>query len=123
MLTWIPLPSGHGFFGPQMLDSGRSRGTRQLREDDASRMTFIHSLGPERCYEGSYLSETLYHVAVFPYVAIAETAEWGHALYYCRHTNDSWQTVFRKTKKEALDAGARRIIHSGDWRSRVRRLL
>ena len=87
------------------------------------RIILLASLNPLKWYRGSLLGEHVYCVAVFPGVAIADSAEFGNALYYYKCENDSWQGVFRLTKRIALGAGARRIIHSGGWEWRVRNLV
>jgi hypothetical protein len=87
------------------------------------RLIFLDGLGPKEWYAGSHLGKRRYYVAVFDRVAVADTPDWGNALYYCAVSGERWKTVFRLSKDEARRAGARRIFHDGDWRGRLKRVL
>ena len=64
------------------------------------------------------MRQRLYYVADYRKLAVAECPEFGNALYYAAAKD--WRAVFRKTKREALLAGAARITHQGDWPGRRR---
>ena len=121
LLEWEVLPSG--WWDIRWFD-GRSEGeTRRPSKDALERIRFINSFDPARWYLGKSLGTRYYYVALFAGVAVAESPVWGNALYYCATRADEWRVVFRKTKREALRAGARRIIHRTHWKARVERLI
>jgi hypothetical protein len=64
-----------------------------------------------------------YWVFVFRGVAIAECASGGNALYYHLSTDEEWRQIFCLTKSEARKRGARRIIHSEQWRTKLHSLI
>ena len=109
-----PAWSGAGPLGKATLDgvSGQS---------DPYRLQVISALGPKRRYEGSHMGHRWYDVFEFPDVTIAECLQLGNALYFTTH--EDWRSVFRVCKKDALERGAERITHSGDWESRVRSII
>lgn len=119
-LTWEVLPPGWW-----RLQSSWSRkaglGHALGRAGAVHRIEFISSFSPQKWYAGSHLGARLYYVAEFEGIAIAECAEFGNALYYVRGPN--WRDVFRLTKRAALQAGARRLIHRGNWRARLTALI
>lgn len=52
--------------------------------------------------------------------AVAENAELGNAVFIVDGTMADWQEVLLdKTKQEAVDLGAKRVVHSGNWTDRV----
>jgi len=121
-LAWTVLPDSH-------MDFGTFAGWRDRRHEPTERtmshferLAFLHKLRPLQCYEGNDLGRTLYHVAVFENVVIADSIDDGNALYYYPAPGGSpvWQTVFRQSKAAARRAGAGRLVHRGDWRSRTR---
>jgi len=118
-LTWQVLPPGHWRHPVVQNETG----SLLNRDDVAWRLQFLDSLSPLQWYRGSHLSLAVYYVAEFPNVAIADTSDYGHALYYCLRGVGDWKRVFQFDKQEAQKAGARRIIHTGDWEERVRRLV
>lgn len=117
-LEWRLLPPGRS---PKMQGAGLSNPTSAGHA--GGRIEFIHSLGPLNWYEGSHLGETVYVVAEFPNVAIADTQDYGNALYYCLRSQGDWKRIFQLDKQEARRAGATRIFHAGGWEERVRRLV
>lgn len=81
----------------------------------------MEALGPKASYQGLYMGRRQYRVFEFDHIAFGECWVWGNALYYTREPD--WQGVFVATKREALRLGAKRIIHRGDWLTRVRALI
>jgi len=52
--------------------------------------------------------------------AVAENAEYGNAVFVVRAEQGDWKEVLLdKTKRQAVDLGAKRVPHQGDWRDRV----
>ena len=117
-IQWEVLPPGWWRTGSKR--AGR-QGEDRRRSIPIDRLEFLDTLKPQAWYRGSHLHNRLYYVADFGKLAIAECPDFGNALY-CAATED-WRTVFRMTKREALSAGARRVTHHGNWRSRIRALL
>ncbi len=118
-LDWEVLPPGEA--GVERLIGGG--GEWVTGRPDPRRLKFLLSLRPAALYRGSSLGQRVYIVAVFPKVAVADTGEYGNALYYYRCSDDEWMRVFRKDKQEARRAGAQRLVHTGEWEERVRRLV
>lgn len=119
-LSWEVLPAGAipRFIGRELRESGDPSKT-----DAVERLDFLDSLSPRSWYVGTHLGERLYYVADFGNVAIAECTDFGNALYFVLSQRGDWRTILRATKREARAAGAARIVHSGDWRSHVRRIV
>lgn len=92
------------------------------RRFEPQRIRLLDALQPNEWYSGSHLGEMVYLVAVFDTVAVADSPDWGNALYYYPVNQGGWRNVFRLEKQRALAAGARRIIHTEGWEERVRRL-
>jgi hypothetical protein len=120
-LSWEVLPAG---WWAQRTIRLLSRGRRKNlnHRERTERIALLDGLKPSAWYRGSLLGEDLYFAAVFNGVAIADAEEFGNALYYYKCDNESWQGIFRLTKRAALGAGARRI-HSEGWERRVRNLV
>jgi hypothetical protein len=120
-LDWEVLPAGwwnrrHA----SQLDDG---GIGLVTDWDEDRLRFLDSLSPRMRYSGSHLGQRLYFVAVFDKLVVADTGEFGNALYTLVCADDRWKSVFKRTKAEALRLGARRIVHRGNWQGRVLTLM
>jgi hypothetical protein len=92
------------------------------RDADLERLRFIEALGPNAWFEGKDVGVRRYLVAQFGAGVVADCPDVGNALYYYRGDGD-WKDVFRSTKLDALRLGAKRIIHRGDWKGRLKRAL
>lgn len=90
---------------------------------DLERLEFLERLQPTDWYHSPHTLKQKYVIATFPTVAVAECPEEGNALYYIRKKDGDWRAIFQLSKLEARKLGAKRIIHEGDWRSRVRAVL
>ena len=90
---------------------------------EPERLRYMLSLSPKVWYEGTSLGRRYYVVALFEGVAVADAAESGNALYYHMCRGSEWQDVFCLSKREARQAGASRLIHRGDWRAGLRRIV
>ena len=95
----------------------------QTRGEQPRRLLLLDSLNPKRWYRGSSLGTRVYFVAVFEGIAIADAVDFGNALFYYTGTDNEWMKVFRRDKREARVLGAKRLVHTGDWEERVRRLV
>jgi hypothetical protein len=120
-LTWSVLPPGQRIVDHVARQS--SARAWEGRSWDHERLALLDSLKPTAWYRGAHLGHTIYFVAVFDRVAIADTPEWGNALYYCPTDCGRWQDVFRLDKQAAVAAGARRLIHATGFEPHVRRLV
>lgn len=85
------------------------------------RLRFLRSLQPLNWFEGRRLGERVYFVLVFDQIVLADSPQHGNALYYYQGSN--WRLVFSLSKQDARREGARRLVHTGDWESRARRLV
>lgn len=122
-LDWEILPPG--FWRNADLPDWPHPGTAEQARERLERLDFLANLGPEAFYRGRTMESRNYVVAEFPGVALAECAWEGNALYYVLTETHDWREVFCLTKREALEAGARRVFHRADglWREKVRDLV
>jgi hypothetical protein len=127
MLTWSVLPPGQRIVDylarQKSVRTGHDTSRDREHPECVERFGLLDSLRPLAWYRGAHLGHTVYFVAIFDGVAIADTPEWGNALYYYAADRGRWQNVFRLQKHAAVAAGARRIIHTDGWEARVRRLV
>lgn len=122
-LEWEVLPPGwfdrySAGFGAPRTGPFESQPDVQLWE----RIEAVMSLGPNVCYNILKLSSRLYYVALFESVAVADSPDYGNALYWLPLDGDNWKTVLHQPKFAALRSGARRIVHHGDWKDRLRKI-
>jgi hypothetical protein len=119
-LDWEVLPEGwwedRAFVEQLSIGSGR-----RLTRVELERLHKLASLGPLATYQGKHMGKRRYTVFEFGRVTLAECYLSGNALYY--YLGADWKTVFALTKREALTAGARRLVHRGDWLARVREVI
>lgn len=119
-LDWEVLPEGW-WLNEDFIERLKVSRGRFASSGDVDRLLKIASLKPAATYEGLHLGRRQYFVFEFEHLTVAECWLNGNALYYC-HDAD-WRVVFCLTKREALDAGARRLVHRGDWFDRVRSIV
>lgn len=124
-LNWEVLPPGYWrdpAVAQQLRASCGSDAEWRLRFD---RLEFLDSLGPLRLYRGRLGERRNYEVFEFTHHAVAESEEFGNALYLVDKRQLDWQQVLALTKRQALQSGARRLIHDdqGRWRSRLAGVL
>jgi hypothetical protein len=122
-VPWIILPSGgHPF--PTLVEYFKSVAQEHHKEFDEDRLERIKSLNPTAIYKGINEFDG-YAVFFFNEYdgAILECPFVGNAIYLLK---GEWETLSRLTKRELLEEHPRevvRIIHSGDWFSRLKELL
>jgi hypothetical protein len=87
------------------------------------RIEFLSEMGAAKWYAGRHLASPRYYVADFGTLAVAECVDEGNALYCVRPRPLGWRSVLHGSKQRALELGAIRIQHRGDWQRRVRQLL
>ena len=106
-LDWEVLPPGQV---RRLIGGGFGTGPKSdvAEANRPERLRLLEDLAPTAWYTGSHLGQRLYLVALFDRVAIAESAEYGNALYYCPVGGDSWKTIFRADKQRAIHVGAKR---------------
>ena len=125
-LSWEVLPPGW-WRDPAYISRLQTEAAREGILLDINRLVKLASLSPRATYRGWYLDAHTnsrrypYHVFEFEAVAIADCQQFGNALYYA--PVEDWREVFVLTKREALRAGARRLIHRGGWFERVQALV
>lgn len=120
VLDWTVLPPG--WWRSRRFSGGPFSRPNANEPVDIERIEFINDLAPAAWYEGQSLGTRQYFVAEFDGVVLAECADWGNALYYCVGRND-WRLILRRSKRDALSLGAKRILHKGDWRKRIRSIF
>ncbi len=123
-LRWEILPPGWWKDKDRLKEIKKRLGSRETNYF-FERLKLIRKLGPKESYEGrSYLGNRLYFTFIFDGLVIAECPEFGNALYYLDGKKvASWKQIFSRTKREALKAGAKRLLHMGNWESRLKSLV
>ena len=123
-IQWEILPPDELF-----LESYRGEIGQQRREitnrKRLERLRFIMALQPTRIWRGMLLNgDREYKIAEFQHCVVAECPLLGNALFiYYSPDKMIWQRVFARPKRQAVELGAIRITHHGDWRARVRRMV
>lgn len=122
LLTWEVLPEAalEGRWLSAFHESNPSATSRE-RLEHFQRLRFLRSLNPDRFFEGRRLGERVYFVMVFGQFAVADSPQYGNALYYYRGAD--WRDVFSMPKREARKLGAGKVVHSGDWQERIEFLV
>lgn len=123
-LTWQILPSGWWRDNNEVSKIASVIGKR-FASLFIERLKKIENLDPlESYFSDSYLGNRLYYVYVFKNVVIAECPMFGNALYFLQgDIKDSWQEIFSVTKREALNRGAKRLMHKGEWEKKLRLII
>jgi hypothetical protein len=118
ILDWEILPAGwwRAKSFDDLLSASPASPIRPWQEE---RLELLAGLNPTAWYRGYDLGARIYYVALFPGIVVADSGDFGNALYYYLCRDDSWKSVFRRSKREALQSGANRIIHTGNWQARV----
>lgn len=120
-LDWEVLPPG--WWQRPVVHAKPKRRSALLSSGELERIVALNKLSPKAWYVGSHLGEELYYVAVFNNVVVADSPTIGNALYYLFCRGEEWKGVFRKSKADALEAGAKRLVHSGEWRDRLKEIV
>ncbi len=103
----------------------REFGHKHLNEERLDRIQELEKYRPDRWYEGSHLGEHAYFVADFGSIVVADSPDLGNALYYLVTPQaEKWKQIFQLHKKEALNRGARRIVHTNKtWQSKLAQVM
>lgn len=122
-LEWSVLPPGWWNDSKYTDQITKNAKTGQLLIE---RLRYVDQLNPlERWRSQEQLGSAPYWVFVFPHHVVAECPTHGNAIYIIKGTSD-WRNLLNRSKEDLL-AGfpgrVVRIIHSGDWQSRLRRKL
>lgn len=123
-VEWEILPPGPGGEIPKGIIPGKNnnrKGKTKVRRME--RIRALADLQPDAWAVGRYLGKREYLVALFEGLgwAVAECYTFGNAVY--ASPVDKWQEVFKGNKEEALEAGAQKIVHRGEWEVRLVGLL
>lgn len=123
-LKWEVLPPGWWSDKTQVQRIEERLGTSKTQLF-VERLKYVESLNPLERYIGeSYLGNRLYYVFVFKNYVLAECPMFGNAVYLLNEDKmNSWKEIFALIKKEALKKGAVRILHLGNWKKRLAKLL
>ncbi len=121
-LDWEILPEGH-WVARQALAISKPHRSARSSASQMWRLSYLDSFGPTAWYSGTIFGRRIYYVAVFQGIAVAESSDYGNAMYYHVCNDDSWKLVFRRTKASALGSGADRLFHSRYWQGRLSDLL
>jgi len=122
-LSWTILPPGWWADRRWINAVGKNSATVGL---EVERIENIISLGPLEMYRSSkLLTDHNYHAFLFPDAVVAESPLEGNAIYILHGTND-WKRLLSLSKRELLNREPKRvvrIVHTGDWQSRLRHEL
>ena len=123
ILDWAILPPGWWDDSKYTDHISKDPKTAQLFLE---RLRYVDQLNPlERWRSQERLGSDPYWVFVFPHHVVAECPTHGNAIYIIKGTSD-WRNLLNRSKADLL-AGfpgrVVRIMHSGEWQSRLRRKL
>jgi len=122
-LQWSVLPPGwwnDSKYTDQITNSSK---TGQVLLE---RLKYVDQLNPlEQWRSQEQLGSDPYWVFVFPHHVVAECPTHGNAIYIIKGTSD-WRNLLNTSKADLIKGfpdRVIRIIHSGDWQSRLSRKL
>ena len=122
-LQWSVLPPGWWNDSKYTDQITKNAKTGQLLIE---RLRYVDHLNPlERWRSQEQLGSDPYWVFVFPHHVVAECPTHGNAIYIIKGTSD-WRNVLDRSKADLLKGFPDRVVrimHSGDWKSRLRRKL
>jgi len=122
-LEWSVLPPGWWNDSKYTDQITKNSKTGQLLIE---RLRYVDQLNPlERWRSQEQLGSDPYWVFVFPYHVVAECPTHGNAIYIIKGTSD-WRNLLNRPKADLLKGFPDRVVrimHSGDWQSRLRRKL
>lgn len=123
-LKWEVLPPGW-WSDKNMVERIRERLGSKQTQLFIERIKYVESLKPLEGYVGQpYLGSRWYFVFIFEKHVLAECPMFGNALYFLDgDKKDSWRKIFVQTKRTALKMGARRILHTRNWKKKLAELL
>ena len=121
-LSWTILPIGWwGIPSYQRLATQKSR-DRQSGELVLERLRFLDELNPNERYIGlDRFGSDPYWVFIFDKHVVAECPMEGNAVYIVDGIQD-WRTLLNRSKRDLQIVAPnryKRIVHRGDWKSRV----
>jgi hypothetical protein len=123
-LDWTVLPLGP--WNPNFVRRLLGRDSGTLGHEDEYRLMFVSSLGHKESHEGrtsvgGRLGDRRYIVFVFENHVVAESPDWGNALYVIKGPHD-WRSLLRHSKRQVLDIAPERvtrILHQENWEDRL----
>ncbi|MFA6501307.1 MAG: hypothetical protein WCT85_00810 [Parachlamydiales bacterium] len=120
-LDWEVLPPGW-WKDKAMIEKVKQKLGQQASEYFFERNEFIESLAPKKSYMSQiYLGGRLYFVYIFDNCIVAECPQFGNAAYILRgKIMAKWKELLSSTKRHALSSGASRVLHIGNWKSRLK---
>jgi len=122
-LQWSVLPPGWWNDSKYTDQITKNAKTGQLLIE---RLRYVDHLNPlERWRSQEQLGSDPYWVFVFPHHVVAECPTHGNAIYIIKGTSD-WRNLLNRSKADLLKGFPDRVVrimHRGDWQSRLRRKL
>jgi len=122
-LQWSVLPPGWWNDSKYTDQITKNSKTGQLLIE---RLRYVDQLNPlERWRSQERLGSDPYWVFVFPHHVVAECPTHGNAIYIIKGTS-GWQNLLNRSKADLLKAFPDRVVrimHRGDWESRLSRVL
>ena len=122
-LSWEVLPPGWWNDPAYVQQISRAGENGELVIE---RLRFVDNLGPLERYIGhEKFGNDPYWVFVFDTHVVAECPMEGNAIYLVTGTSN-WRNLLSRSKMGLLSAApdrVRRIVHRGDWKSRLKRVL
>lgn len=126
-VAWQILPQGHWPRHLQeFLNALKSTAVHRGQRYDDSRIEVLKSLHPSKCYTGAFGAINGYIAFVFPKSGLValDSPVFGNAVYLLTVT--LWEELSKCSKHDLLtnhSVDVVRIIHRGDWVSRLKRRL
>ena len=123
-LDWEVLPPGW-WKDKTMVEKVKQKLGNHASQYFFERNEFIEGLSPKESYMGqAYLGNRFYFVYIFENCIVAECPQFGNAAYILKGENMAkWKELLSSTKRQALSSGVGRIMHFGNWKSRLKNIL
>lgn len=123
-LPWKVLPPGKALFAQVYAHYRKLKRSTTGRDWDLDRLRFAQSLKPHEIWVGTDDFEG-YTIFIFNWTraALLDHPLTGNAVYVLRR---KWRELSRATKAdlmESQDKFVRRVVHSGNWKKRIKRIL
>lgn len=122
-ISWDILPPGTIEEAMDRMFPGGSP-TAQERDTASERHEFFMSLNPRNLVYGRSGLQRYFGALIYDDLVVFENVKYGNAIYVMF---DNWEELSQKSRVELLSGifgdNFRRVIHSGDWREQVCKII
>lgn len=122
-VTWDVLPPGTKEDAIQRIFGARTP-TAEQRSQMEDRYTFLMSFNPHAMIYGRSGLQRYFGAQLQDDIVLFENVEHGNAIYVMF---EDWEHLSQKSRVELLSGrygqGFERVVHTGDWKARTRRIV